>query len=129
MGISMNWRIAGREKMKTIIAGSRHIDDYNLVSQAIEDSGFEITEVVSGGCRGVDKLGEKWALGHGIPIEHFQADWQNFGRAAGPVRNRGMAQYADALIALLTKDSKGTKDMIKQAHIYGLKIFIVNCDG
>lgn len=115
--------------MKVIIAGSRHIDDYNLVAQAIDDSGFSITEVVSGCCRGVDKLGESWARSHGIPIEHYPADWQNFGKAAGPVRNRGMAQYADALIAILAPGSKGTADMIRQAKIYGLKTHIVEHDA
>lgn len=114
--------------MKVIIAGSRYIEDYNLVAQAIDDSGFEITEVVSGCSRGVDKIGESWARSHGIPIEHYQADWQNFGKAAGPVRNRGMAQYADALIAILAPGSKGTADMIRQAKIYGLKIHIVEHD-
>ena len=57
--------------MKTIIAGSRDLTDYNLVKLAVEESGFEIAEVVSGGARGVDRLGERWAKEHGVPIKRF----------------------------------------------------------
>lgn len=46
--------------MRTIIAGSRSITDYALIQKAVSESGFEITEVVSGGAIGVDRLGERW---------------------------------------------------------------------
>ena len=49
--------------MKVIIAGSRDITDYSLVCRAISESKFDITEVISGTARGVDTLGEKWAVG------------------------------------------------------------------
>ena len=45
--------------MKVIIAGSRGITDGRLVSAAVAASGFDITEVVSGTCHGVDQLGER----------------------------------------------------------------------
>lgn len=45
--------------MKTIIAGSRDIHDADLLEQTIKQSGFEITVVVSGCAKGVDKLGKR----------------------------------------------------------------------
>ena len=48
--------------MKVIIAGSRGVEDYALVEEAVKQSGFDITEVVSGTARGVDLLGEHWAF-------------------------------------------------------------------
>ena len=111
--------------MKVIIAGSRSINDYALVKQAIEKAAFSITEVVSGGANGVDKLGEKWALENNIPIKQFLPDWNAHGKAAGPIRNSEMVAYSDALIAVYDGISKGTKDTItkvqnanKQAFIY-----------
>lgn len=53
--------------MKVIVAGSRWIDNYDVVKQAIEESGFEITEVVSGVARGADTLGENWADANDVP--------------------------------------------------------------
>lgn len=110
--------------MKVIIAGSRTIDDYNVVQMAIYESNFIIQEVVSGGANGVDKLGEKYANESRIPIKIFQAMWKISGRKAGFLRNLEMAKYADALIAIWDGESKGTKNMIDLAKNYGLKVFI-----
>ena len=110
--------------MKTIIAGSRDIVDSALLTEAIIASGFNITEVVSGMAQGVDQMGQTWAAEQGIPIKHFPADWKLYGRGAGPVRNREMADYADALIALWDGKSKGTQHMIKAARERSLKIYI-----
>ena len=115
--------------MRTIIAGSRENTDFLLVKKAIEESGFDITEVVSGTCRGVDQHGEDWAEGHGIPITKFPADWNTYGKKAGYIRNKEMADYADALIAVWDGKSKGTKITIDLAHNYGLSVFVYRIDG
>lgn len=119
--------------MVTIIAGSREIRDYDRVAAAIQASGWanQITEVVSGRAIGVDRLGERWAREHGIPIKEFkvtQADWRHLGRGAGCVRNREMAQYAAqfpgaALILVWDGDSTGSANMLSEAKLAGLKIY------
>lgn len=111
--------------MKTIIAGSREgFEGLDLLLAVIE-SGFEITEVVSGGARGVDRLGERWAEMEGVPIKQFIPDWNGpHKKAAGHVRNRAMGDYADALIALWNGESKGTKGMIDYARKKGLQVFV-----
>lgn len=110
--------------MKTIIAGSRAIRDYGVVARAIQESGFEITEVVSGGAQGVDSLGEVWANGNHVPVKRFPAKWKRYGSKAGPIRNQQMADYADALVAVWNGKSSGTRDMIKKARKCGLKVFV-----
>lgn len=114
--------------MKVIIAGSRSVTDIWHVYRAITYSGLEITEVVSGCARGVDKLGEEWALMQPIPIKRFPADWDFYGKSAGHKRNKQMAEYADALIAIWNGSSPGTKDMIEQATKRGLKVYILLVD-
>jgi len=110
--------------MKTIIAGSRVINDYLIVREAIKESGFKITEVVSGGARGVDSLGERWAKENNTPVKRFPANWDKHGRGAGPIRNDEMANYAEALIAIWDGKSKGTEDMIKRARGKCLKGYV-----
>lgn len=110
--------------MKVIIAGGRDITDYNLVRTAYAKSGFKATEIVSGGARGVDYLGECVAKNLNIPIKVFPADWNTHGRKAGPIRNSQMANYADALVAVWDGESKGTANMIIQAREKGLEVFI-----
>ena len=111
--------------MKTIIAGSRDmtptLEDVRTLNKFLTS----ISEVVSGTARGADKFGEDWAKAHGIPLKKFPADWNKYGRPAGPIRNKQMAKYADQLIAFLYPDSRGTANMIKQARKLGLKVYIV----
>jgi hypothetical protein len=99
--------------MRVIIAGGRDIADARLVLKGIKESGFNITEVVSGGAKGIDLIGEKWAKFFKVPVKVFPANWDKNGKAAGHIRNREMAQYADALIAVWDGKSKGTKNMIE----------------
>lgn len=111
--------------MKVIIAGGRRyyfsIDDFKEIYDLHKTHKF--SEVVSGGSKGADFEGECWAATNGLPKKRFVANWKEEGRAAGPIRNRKMAQYADALIAL--PGGAGTKNMISEAKKAGLKIFLV----
>lgn len=125
--------------MKVIIAGSRTIQNYSVVEQAIFDSGWadEISEVVSGASEqdvldymngkrkaNVDILGAVWAIHNGILPVYFPADWDSvnvpgaiirwkngkpYNAKAGPDRNELMAAYADALILVWTGDPKKSK--------------------
>jgi hypothetical protein len=110
--------------MRVIIAGSRNENRYDIVANAIDLSEYKVTKIISGGCRGVDKLGEQYAKDHKIPFQVFKAEWSRYGKAAGPVRNQKMAESADALIAILYPGSKGTRSMIKIALKQGLKVFV-----
>lgn len=110
--------------MKTIIAGCRHILDYDLVLEAVANSNFIITQIISGGAKGVDSIGEQIAKDLGIPYIVVPAQWELFGRRAGPLRNREMALIADALIAVWDGVSPGTKNMINQAKHLGLRTYI-----
>ncbi len=108
--------------MKIIIAGGRDYiptqDEEILVFKILDDLGA--TEVVSGGQRGVDKWGEGIAIRLGLSINIFEAKWDQFGIAAGPIRNQQMAEYSDACI--LMSGARGTNDMNKKAKQHHLKI-------
>ena len=117
--------------MKVIIAGSRHIEGieaFELVMDAVEASGWsgDIDEVVSGGAPGIDTAGEKLADGYGLGCKVFSACWELHGKAAGPIRNEQMAQYADALIAIPKPgaENRGTNNMIETARRLGLKVYV-----
>ena len=117
--------------MKVIIAGSRTVTDPDLVERAVVNSGFHVTEVVSGGARGVDLLGERWVRECRVPIKRFNAEWDKYGKSAGYIRNRQMAQYVHendpnggALIAIWNGYSPGTKGMIKDARELGMQVYV-----
>lgn len=100
--------------MKVIIAGSRNLENYLLVAQAMQRCGYDVTEVVSGCATGVDNLGERWARTNNIPIKEMPANWNRDGKAAGPIRNREMAKYADAAVIIWDGKSAGTRNMVDE---------------
>lgn len=114
--------------MKTIIAGSRDNVTFENVEDAIELSAIPITEVVSGTARGADRHGERWARFNNVPVKSFPAEWRNqdgsTNKAAGHQRNRKMAEYAEALIAVWDGKSPGTKGMIDIANRKGLTVYV-----
>lgn len=120
------WNI--RNSFRCIIAGSRTVSSLPLVCQAILNSDWlpYITELVSGCARGVDTIGEEWALGCSppIPIVRFPADWASHGRSAGFLRNVLMADYSDGLIAVWDGLSPGTSHMIRTATAKGLEVYV-----
>ena len=98
--------------MKVIIAGNRTFNNRQLLFDTMDNLDIEIDEVVCGEARGADTLGKIWAKSKGIPVKSFPAEWDKFGRMAGPIRNRDMGKYADYLVAFWDGKSVGTKDMI-----------------
>jgi hypothetical protein len=114
---------------KVIIAGGREFGDYNLLNLKCRQfllTNYKPTdiEIVSGKARGADRLGEQFAEQYGIKVAEFPADW-DLGKAAGYIRNKDMAEYADALIAFWNGSSRGTMHMINLAKEKGLAVRIV----
>ena len=83
------------------------------MQEAIKESGFDITEVVSGMAQGIDRLAAWWAISSDRPLKKFYPDWEHLGKVAAIIRNQEMAFYADALIAIWDGKSRGTKHMIE----------------
>lgn len=117
--------------IKVIIAGTRDFNDYAFLKknvdyflQGINPNNEEI-EIVSGNARGADKLGERYAKEHNLPVKLFPANWDKYGKQAGYLRNQEMANYADVLIAFWDEKSKGTKHMIDIAKKQDLTVIVV----
>lgn len=113
--ISLSKRITFR----VIIAGSRGFKDYSLLSRKMykllqNKYGLVNIQIVSGGAQGADKLGEYFAERMNFGLVRFPADWEKHGKAAGMIRNKQMAEYANALVAFWDGLSKGTANMIEE---------------
>ena len=121
---------------RVIIAGSRKFNDYNKMLTELDNLGIHLInsidpiEIVSGHAFGADTLGEKFAKAYNYPLRIFPANWDKYGKAAGPIRNEQMAKYAaeadrGMLIAFPIGESKGTRNMIKLAKQYGLEVNVI----
>jgi predicted Rossmann fold nucleotide-binding protein DprA/Smf involved in DNA uptake len=114
--------------MKLAIVGSRHFDDYDLMKEFII-SKFDITQIdtiVSGGAKGADTLAEKFAKENNLLLIVKKAEWNKYGRAAGPKRNELIISEADWVAAFPSKNSKGTLNSMKLARQEGKRLEVLN---
>lgn len=103
---------------RIVIAGCRNYNNYEEAKEYID---FFISNIktkyelifLSGGCRGADSLGERYANENGFKIEHYPAEWKKYGKSTGPKRNKKMAEAADFVICFWDNKSPGTKSMIE----------------
>ena len=116
--------------MKLIIAGTRNASvSVPRIREDIESLCIPTpTTIVSGGAIGIDACGERYAKLNGIEVVTFTPDWNLHGKAAGPIRNRKMAEFADRLIAYWDGRSPGTRNMIETMNALGkpVDVFVVS---
>lgn len=117
--------------MKIIVAGSRSFTDYSLLERKLDillsrkvERGEPI-EIISGGARGADALGERYPRERGYECTVIPADWQKYGRSAGYRRNEQMAAMADAVVCFWDGQSPGTRHMIEIARNMGLALRLI----
>jgi hypothetical protein len=110
--------VVGEGEVKLIIAGSRTVHPTPAeIDAALAATGWLLfagsgAEVVSGTATGADQAGEAWAVARSVQIKRFPADWERHGKAAGKLRNRTMAEYADMAIVFWDGMSTGSCDMV-----------------
>ncbi len=115
--------------IKIVIAGSRDYQNYSEAKQFIKEclkkaNLKENPVFLSGGCRGADRLGEQFAADFGFEIRVYPAQWEKYGKAAGPIRNKLLAEECDVLISFWDGKSRGTKSMIDLARKNGKIVWI-----
>lgn len=106
--------------MKAAVIGSRNIIINNL--QEYVPPG--VTEIVSGGAKGVDSCARTYAAEHNKKLTEFLPDYARYGKAAPLKRNIEIINYADVVIAFWDGHSRGTKYVIDHCKAMDKKIFI-----
>lgn len=116
---------------RIIVCGTRYFNDSHLVYTTLDAVIRDITnvEIISGMCRGADRIGEEYARARNIPLKVFPADWEKYGRAAGPIRNKQMLDYAleenAIVVSFWDGKSRGTANMIRSAKSAGADVRVI----
>lgn len=117
--------------MKVAVVGSRTITDYSVVREIL--SNYTITQIVSGGAKGIDSLAEQFSATVMLPNapKVFLPDWLAHGKGAGFIRNKEIVNYADTVIAIWDGVSKGTKHSIDYARKQGkiVDVWVVDVES
>lgn len=115
------------EKIRLAIVGSRSFNNYNLLKESIDTNygDCEIECIVSGGARGADRLGAKYASDNGIELIEHKPEWDKYGKKAGFIRNRYIISDCTHCIAFWDGESHGTKHDIDLCEEMGKPCTVV----
>ena len=107
-----------------LVAGSRKFDDAERLAHILAENVRDGDTIVEGGAKGVDTMARAWAEERGIDVVEIKADWEKYGRAAGPKRNDAMtafiAERGGRAVFIWDGESKGTKQCIGSAGKRGI---------
>jgi hypothetical protein len=118
--------------MKLIVAGGRDFKDKGFLVRELDSLLLgdphllpEDVEIVHGGCpTGADRFAAEYAHFRDFRVKVFLANWDKYGKAAGPIRNSEMAEYVSQsrnqelghCILFWNGKSTGTWSMFQQAR-------------
>lgn len=104
--------------MKIAVIGSRGLDVKNLAAYLPDG----ISEIVSGGARGVDAAAAEYARRNGLTLTEFLPDYSRYRRGAPHKRNEQIARYADEAVVLWDGVSRGTLHTMRLFEKLGKKV-------
>lgn len=106
--------------MKVAVIGSRELKVNNLQAYLPEN----VTEIVSGGAKGIDSCAREYALANGIKLTEFLPEYGKYGARAPLVRNVQIIEYADQVLAFWNGKSTGTLFVIRQCRAKGVPVTV-----
>lgn len=116
---------------KIVIGGCRYYNNYTAFTKVLDICLSKIKNkneivILSGHCSGVDKMAEYYAKENYYELEIHPAEWEKYGKSAGPKRNEIMVKKSNAVIAFWDYKSRGTKNLITLAKKYNKPIRVID---
>ena len=116
-----------------LITGDRNWTDYDFILEVLSRFKDKSVLLIHGDCRGADKLAGKAARELKFEVDSHPAEWDKYGRGAGPIRNTEMVKQAAKLesegleVYVLAfhdniETSRGTPHCINQSKNHGLNV-------
>ena len=110
--------------MITLVCGGRDFKDRKLLFSTLDS--MEIECVVHGGAVGADSLAGEWALARKVPEIIVPAQWNGYGKSAGPIRNGWMLKFTKVNHVVAFPGGRGTNDMILRTEKAGIQLTVIS---
>lgn len=104
--------------MKVAVIGSRNLHVGDLGKYLPDD----VTEIVSGGAKGIDTDARIYALQRGIKLTEILPEYDKYGRSAPLRRNITIIEHADLVLAFWDGSSHGTRFVIENCKKRGVPV-------
>src|SRR6266478_6988357 len=111
--------------MRILVCGGRNAGDYEIPKFIETLDKYPITAIIAGEAKGFDQMAKSYALSKEIRYEGYSADWDKYGKAAGPIRNKQMLDEGKPDLVIAFPGGKGTANMKEQARIAGIEVLDV----
>jgi len=123
-----------RKHFRLLITGSRTWDKPDVIKKLLVKVYNEVKDrdpiLVHGTARGADEMSSKIWLELGGAVEAHPADWDQFGKQAGFVRNQQMVDLgANLCIAFIKDNSRGASNCARLAEKAGIKTWRITDEG
>ena len=115
-------------QFKVLVCGGRNYDNrerlYKALDSALQSSivAGKLFVLIHGNAKGADSLSHEWARERQVSIEVYAADWDTYGRRAGPIRNRLMLTESSPHVIIAFEGGKGTAHMIEIGKKAGVPV-------
>lgn len=108
--------------MRVLVCGSRDWDDIHAIRMRLVTLDPS-TEIIHGGAPGADRIAGWLAEDFDFTVREFPANWDNYGKKAGILRNLKMLdEHPDLVIAFQRGASRGTQHTIDSARHRGIPV-------
>lgn len=107
--------------MRVVVVGSRNLSVLNLGCYLPDD----VTEIISGGAKGVDTSAREYAIAHGLPLREFLPEYNRYGKSAPLKRNLQIISHADLVLAFWDGASLGTRFVIDHCRKMGVPVQVL----
>jgi hypothetical protein len=122
------------EQVRVIVTGDRRWHCLEVagvvVNRLLARYGVGLV-VVHGAAPGVDSAFAEACDDLGVVHESHPADWDRFGKAAGPIRNEQMVAAGAALCVAVHRDltgSRGTRHCVGRCLAAGIPVWLIDSD-
>jgi hypothetical protein len=113
--------------MKVVVCGDRKWLNISIIEKRLLELPSD-TIIVQGECSGADILAKNVAREIGLDVVGFYANWNKYGKSAGPIRNIKMLNTGPKLVIAFHDDlqkSKGTKHIVTEARKRGIEVEVI----
>ena len=120
------------EPIRILVTGGRAYKNREAVFKALDalagtTSSWKVppvpVHIIHGACpTGADKYADQWVDSRHVTCERFRADWNKWGKAAGPIRNQLMIDRGKPHYVVAFPGDVGTADMVDRAHRHGIRV-------
>lgn len=128
-----------QELIRILVCGGRTFNNKKLCYSTLDtlclNRGFYIGDkdgnwlpraiIINGGAKGADHLSTEWAMTYDTGLKEYPADWDQHGKAAGPIRNQQMLDEGKPDIVVAFPGGRGTADMVRRAKKAGIEVIEV----